>query len=168
MAVNLYGMTQELLAQLAAPGVDLETGEIDWQAYEERLSQMQGDWNEKACNVAMYIKGLDAEAEAIANAMKSMQDRIKAVNAHKERLSAYLLNMVKMMDKAPQNAFVKVGTRKSKSVHIIDSNLIPAEYMRQKPQPEPEPDKAKIKEAIESGLTINGAFIEEKTNLSIK
>lgn len=168
MAVNLYGMTQELLAQLDAPGIDLETGEIDWKAYEERISQMQGDWNEKACNVAMYIKGLDAEAESITNAMKAMGDRVKAVNAHKERLSTYLLNIMKMMDKAPQNAFVKVGTRKSKSVHIVDSNLIPAEYMRQKPQPEPEPDKTKIKEAIESGLTINGAFIEEKTNLSIK
>lgn len=130
--------------------------------------QTSRDWNEKACNVAMYIKGLDAEAESITNAMKAMSDRVKAVNAHKERLSTYLLNMMQMMDKAPKNAFVKVGTRKSKSVHIIDSNLIPAEYMRQKPQPEPEPDKAKIKEAIESGLTINGAFIEEKTNLSIK
>ena len=168
MAVNLYGMTQELLEQLAAPGVDTDTGEIDWEAYQQRLDKLQGDWNEKACNVAMYIKGLDAESAAIADALKSMQKRIKSVNAHKDRLSEYLLNMVRLMDKMPQNAYVKVGTRKSKSVHIVNSGMIPSEYMRQKPTPAPEPDKTKIKEAIESGITIEGAFIEEKTNLSIE
>ena len=59
-----------------------------------------------------------------------------------------------------------LSLRKSKSVEILDMELLPATYITSKTTISA--DKKAIKEAIESGLSIPGATIKENHNLQIK
>ena len=58
------------------------------------------------------------------------------------------------------------GLRKSESVDIINPVKIPAQYLNT--VVEYKPDKIKIKEAIKSGIEIEGAEIVTNNNLNIK
>jgi hypothetical protein len=164
--VNLYKISQNLFEQLSAPGVDLETGEIDGFAYEAALAKLSMDFDEKALNVAKYIKSIEAESDAIKSAMKPMQDRIDINNRRAEYLKKYLLNMCAMQDRWPSDAQVKLSSRKSTSVNIVDESLIPAEYVAQKVVESI--DKRLIGHDLKAGRIIAGAELEEKQNLQIK
>lgn len=164
--MNLFELTQDLLEQLQAPGVDTETGECDWDAYTKRLDELEGSFDEKALNVAKYIENLRAEAGAHKEAMARMKARMDAKNAHAERLAEYLLNMCKAADRWPEDSEVKIGKRKSSSVHIVDSNLLPETFVRV--VTDRVPDKTAIRDAIKAGEIVPGASIEWKENLSIK
>jgi len=162
--MNLYDLSLELLQQLAAPGVDTETGECDWAAYEQRLSELSGSWNDKGCAVAKYILNLEAEAEARKEAAKRIAETARHQEAHATRLKAYLLAMCERTGQWPSDLQVKVSSRKSKSLAIDDESKIAKKYWK----PSPLLDKVAITKAIKDGVKVNGARIVEKSNLQIK
>ena len=56
------------------------------------LNQLDENFQEKAVNVAMYVRNLETESAAIAEAEKEMSARKKALNNKADRLKNYLLS----------------------------------------------------------------------------
>ena len=139
--------------------VDPETGEIldDTSV----LDSLMMERDEKVENIALYIKNLKAEADAIRSEEKNLAVRRKSCESRAERLRTYLANNLQGEKfKTPR---VAISWRRSEAVQIDDLQQIPAAYLRYK---DPEPDKTAIKEAIKNGIDIQGA--ELVTNLSMQ
>lgn len=164
--MNLYNLTQELIDQLNAPGINTETGEVDQKAYEQHLNSLSMSFDEKALNVAKYIKSLDAEAEAIKEAIAGMKSRMDSLNKKSEYLSSYLLNQCIVADRWPSDSYVAIKTRKSSSLEIFDESETPKLY--EVWEHSVRFDKVAIKESIKNGIPVPGAGIVDKQNLQIK
>ena len=141
--------------------IDPETGEIVGDT--EALDDLVLARDEKIENIALWIKNLKAEAEAIRNEEKALADRRRAAENKVERLKSYLaynLNGEKF-----KTSKVSISWRKSVSVDVPDVFQLPDEYVKYK---DPEPNKQLIKEAIKKGFDVEGATLVENTNLIIK
>lgn len=109
--VNLYILADEIENVLNNLEIDEETGEIlNYQA----LENLRVDFEEKAENVACYIKNLSSESKAMKLEEKNLAARRKAVENLAERLINYLKNnMVKMKKDKIVSPRVAVSFRKS-------------------------------------------------------
>jgi hypothetical protein len=67
-----------------------EFEDLPAQAIADTLEGLQGDFEHKAISVAAYIRTMEAEATAIAEARKSMERRQQSLERHAERLREYL------------------------------------------------------------------------------
>lgn len=168
---TLYEINQELIEFLEngfnLACVDMETGEIDEQKAAEYLEALQIEWTEKVENIALYIKNLDAEAEAIKEEEKSLKARREAKEKKAERLREYLKTSMLTSNKQKfETAKVALSFRASKSVIIDDMENLDKSYITEKVTYSA--DKTAIKKAIESGWTVEGARIEVNQNLQIR
>lgn len=145
--------------------VDIETGEIlDFEAFQ----QLQMERSEKIENIALWIKNLNAESDAIKVEADKLLERKKAIDNKAERLKKYLFEI--LSGEKFSSSKVVVSYRKSSTVEIDDSFIDWAkdnhpEYLKFK---EPEVDKIAVKQAINSGQVIVGARIVDKQNIQIK
>jgi len=139
--------------------VDLETGEI---IDEQALAGLQMARDEKVENIALWIKDLKAEAEALKAEKLALAHRQQVAENKAESLKNYLTAFLNG-DKF-KTAKVAISYRSSKSVNIYDEELIPKDFITY----EPKYNKADIKKAIDDGLDISGAEIIEKTSIQIK
>jgi hypothetical protein len=67
-----------------------EIEELPAEVIADTLEGLQGNFEHKAISVGAYIRSLEAEASAIKEARKSMEQRQKALEQHAERLRDYL------------------------------------------------------------------------------
>lgn len=144
---------------------DEETGEVLFD--EENLTELELERNKKLEAVALYIKSLEAEAEAMKAEAKKLADRKEAKERKAERLRSYISNSMQALgDTKLETAKVALSFRKSESVDVYDPVLLPAEYTKTKTTVTP--DKTAIKAAIKAGQEVAGATLEVKQNLQIK
>lgn len=164
MNKSLFGITEELLQIFENIEIDEETGEL---LNLEQLEEIQGEFDDKASNIALYIQELQAQAEAIKKKREALNDRQKSTTNKAERLKTYLSDMMNRAGKTKvETDNVRISFRKSESVDILDESLIPEEYINTKLTVTP--DKVSIKKAIKSGQEILGAMLIENQNLQIK
>lgn len=164
MNKSLFGITEELLQIFENIEIDEETGEL---LNLEQLEQIQGEFDDKASNIALYIQELQAQAEAIKNKSESLKERQKSTTNKAERLKAYLSEMMNRAGKTKvETDDVRISFRKSESVDILDQSLIPEGYLNEKITVAP--NKTEIKKAIKNGQDIAGAILIENQNLQIK
>ena len=138
--------------------IDPETGEID----EEMLNALEMEKEAKLENVALWIKDLKAEAEAIKNEEASLKKRRESSTNKMESLKRYLtwaLDGNKF-----KTSRVAISYRKSESVKISEDANVPEQYRRVKW----EPDKTALKDALKAGETFDGISLEEKQSIQIK
>ena len=131
------------------------------QAYFDTLESIEGEFEEKAENIAVFIKTLNAEAEAIKNEKQKLEARMKAKENKAKWLKNYLLNAMNAIgSKKIETAKVKITTRlNAESVKCSDEQNCMEWLMKNnqfdllgyKP---PEFSKSKVKDAINSGLEI--------------
>lgn len=133
---------------------------------EERLQLTQNNLQEKAVNYSYIIKQseyevdiIDAEIERL---MKMKKSRQKAVENLKERLSDAMQHFGIDEIKSPT---MKLSFRKSETIEITDEKLIPVKFLIEQPA---KVSKSAIKDAIKSGESVNGAFVQINYNLQIK
>ena len=140
--------------------VDTDTGEI---IDEDMLKHLQMQRDTKIENVALWIKDLKAESEAIAQEVKNLNHRKKVAENKAESLRKYLEYVLDGQKfKTPK---VSVSYRKSESVEITDINALDKRFLRYK---DPEPDKKAIKKAIKDGeLIIDGARLVVNQNMIV-
>ena len=139
--------------------IDEESGEI---MNVDALEALEIEKNAKIENVALYIKNLAAEAAAIREEEKALQDRRKAKENKAEALKKYLsfcLNGAKF-----ESSKVGIAWRKSTALEIEDGAILPLQFVKVKE----EYDKTKIKEALKSGEEIEGCRLVERNNINIK
>lgn len=161
----LYLIAQEYRQDLAK----LADLDLDPQTLADTLESLGGELQTKAQNVALFVRSLEADADAARQWAKDATDRAKAMEARAERIRDYLASSLETCGvEKIEGPGVVIGFRKSSAVVIDGEDLIPAEYMRQKPAPAAEPDKAAIAAAIKAGNEVPGAHIEQRRSLQIR
>ena len=141
--------------------IDEETGEI---IDPEKLESLEMEREKKIEGVALWVKNWKAESAALKAEKEAFAAREKSANKKIEGLENWL-SYALAGSKLSTNR-VSISFRKSESVEIIDSNVVPKKYLRVKI--EKTPDKTLIKEALKNGLKVRGCTLKEKQNISIK
>lgn len=152
---TLYDIDEKILAC-----IDQETGEI---IDPEQLDALQIEREAKLENVALWIKDLKAEAEALKAEKQAFADRQKAAEAKAESLKKWLADA--LGGEKFKTTRVAVSFRKTKSVQVSDIWALDESFIK---YAEPTADKSAIKKAIEAGQEVNGATLVESLSLSIK
>ena len=132
------------------------------------LDNIEASFNDKAVNVAMYIRNQEAEAEAIDEATKAMTARSKALKAKAGRMKQYLLDEMKATQTTQIRCpFFAVSVRQNPySVKIaLGTSLPDALLLPAKPRG---PDKKAIKSLLEDGVDVEGCSLERGESLVIK
>lgn len=141
--------------------VDADTGEV---IDEMMLDQLRMERDQKIENVALWIKELRAEADAIKAEVKNLNDRKIVAENKAESLKRYL--EYALGGEKFKTCRVSVSYRKSESVQIDDLEALDKRFLKYK---DPEPDKTAIKKAIKDGeLIVDGARLVVNTNMIIK
>ncbi len=144
-------------------------------AWYDTLTGIEEEFEDKAENVAQYIKCLRAEAEDIREEEKSLAARRKSKEKRAESLTRYLLGCMKQMRREKiETARCKLSVKKNpESVQCADEDALArqlaalgrADLIRVKP---PELDKTAVKKALQAGEIISGAALGRTESLIIK
>lgn len=151
--MNLYEINEEMLNC-----IDAETGEVDTAKLDE-LTMLR---DEKLENIALWIKDLKAEAEALKAEKQAFAARQSAAEHRAESLKNYLTGF--LHGEKFKTTRCAISFRKTESVKITNELELPPEFT----SVEIKADKNAIKQAIKSGQTVTGAEIVEGISCSIK
>lgn len=152
---------QQLVNELIDNGAEL-TPEL-----ELALQITKDNFHSKSENYGYITKQFDAEMDIIDNEIKRLQQAKKTREKAIERLKANIemaMNTFEV-DKI-ETPLIKISFRKSESVEVEDVNNLPNEFKVIKLSETA--DKLKIKDAIKSGILIDGCSIKTNRNLNIK
>lgn len=138
--------------------IDEETGEI---LNADALDFLELERDTKIENIALWIKNLKAEAEAVKKQKEAFYQREKALTNKAERLKEYLAN--NLMGEKFKTDRVVLSWRKSQAVEV-DDNFSDERFIKY----EPKISKSEIKDALKSGEVIEGARLIENNSLQIK
>ena len=158
--MTLYEINSEIMSC-----IDMETGEV---IDTEKLNELQLERDAKIENVALWIKELKAEAEAIKQEKLALADRQRVAENKAESLKnwlAYALNGEKF-----KTAKCSVSFRITESVEVTEEGLESLmnghdELLTYKA---PEPNKKAIKQALKDGLNVAGVQLVQNTSTIIK
>ena len=159
--MTIYEIDNEIMSC-----IDMETGEV---IDTDKLNDLQMERDAKIENVALWIKELKAEAEAIRNEKQALADRQRVAENKVESLKnwlAYVLNGEKF-----KTAKCSISYRNSESVEVTEEGLeaLMREHEDLLTYKTPEPNKKANKDAIKNdGLTVAGVQLEQKTRTIIK
>lgn len=155
---TLYELTGQFL-EIYNMDIDDETKldtleAIDWTT----------DYENKVEGYVKVIKSLEADIEARKNEKKRLDGLNKSDQTKIDNLKAALAtSMAETGQTKVDTTLFKVGFRKSEAV-VVDEEKLPKKYQIVSYKP----DKKTLKELLNSGATIRGAHIEERSNLSIR
>lgn len=141
--------------------IDEETGEV---FLTEDLDKLDVERTEKIENIALYVKNLKCEAEAIKNEINNLKMRAEIKEKKAERLTNYLDEI--LGGEKLETSKVALSYRKSTAVKIENEELLPDEFMTIKT--DKKPNKVAIAKLLKNGETIIGCELIEKQNLQIK
>lgn len=152
--MKLYEINEAILAC-----VDPDTGEADT----EKLDELMLMREEKLENLALWVKDLKAEADAIKAEEKALAERRQAKERKAESIMQYLEKA--LAGQKFETSRAVCSFRKSQKVEITDLDKIPDDYLRYS---KPTADKTAIKAAIKDGIIIEGAALVDSVTMSIK
>lgn len=163
--MSLYELTNDLLRIEEI----IENAEVDEKQQAEEIKNIiKQELNNKAVNIAYYIRNLESN---IAE-KKAEEKRIKEIRQAEEKRLAnfknYVIENMLVLDKKKIVTSVgNLGVRTSKSVNVeIDPSNLEDKYKREKITVEA--DKKALKEALQNGIEIEGVELVESFNLSIR
>jgi hypothetical protein len=164
--LNLYQLSAkyiEALDFLTDPEMDLPI-----EAINDTLEGLSGGLEEKAVNVAKFLRNLEATAEAIKEAEADMAKRRRAFESRVKWLKSYLKDSMENTGITKiECPFFKLSIQKNPvSVEVFDENLIPEQF--KEVVTTWKIDKNAIKEALKNGETVAGAMLLNGTRLAIK
>jgi hypothetical protein len=163
-SIRLYELSADYLAALDALA---EIDDLPPEAINDTLAGLAGAWEDKALNVARYVRNLEAEATAIEDARKRMDARAKATANRAARLKEYLKNELERTGLKPKAPDLALRLQANPpSVAIDDATLIPDDYRRT--ETVTTILKAEIANALKAGLPIPGTHLERSQRLVIQ
>lgn len=161
--LRLYEVADNYLSALN----DLaEIEDLPPEAIADTLEALQGEFEDKALNVARYIRNLEAEAFAIEDAKKRMEARARAAANQAARLKAYLkgeLERTGLKIKAPDLA-LRIQNNPP-SVVVEDERALPEAFKMT--ETTVRLLRAEIARALKAGEAVAGARLEQSTRLVI-
>jgi len=139
--MNLYDYGDELAAKISAVQQMIEDGEdVDAPTVQAALREMvsaEGDMHDKVSNVALYIRELKAQAEAVKAEQDRLAKRRASLVRRAESLTDYLLGALQQhgIDQV-KTPLVTVSVRVNPwSVEVADAKVLPPEYLTVKVEP---------------------------------
>lgn len=161
--MNLYEIDAAITAL-----VDPETGEIADLTKLEELSMAR---DQKLENVACWYKNLTAEAQAIKNEEKALEDRRRAAERKADSLKRYLENALN--GEKFQTPKCAINFRHTTSVKIEDEGAFiewaervgRRDYLKYSA---PVPNKTEIGKSLKLGIEIPGAGLSEGLSIGVK
>ena len=164
--LTLYEVADQYLGDLRK----LQEMDIDDKTFEDTLEGLSGDLEVKATNVALFIRNLEANADAIKAAEKGMAERRKAVEAKVDRIRQYLLdNMLRTgINKIECPYFVLSVRKNPPAVEVFNQDLISTDFFDIPEPPPPILNKNRLKDALKAGEIIEGAKLTQGSSLQIK
>jgi hypothetical protein len=160
--MNLYEITQEQISinNLLEESMGELTPEL-----EEALKLNLDNFNAKAEGYVKAIKNYKAEEDAIAEEIKRLQEKKKVCQNAQARMKEALKTAMDVFDTPKvQAGLFKISLTKSEAVNIVDEDAIPEEYKKIKY----EVSKTDIKNAIKSGVKVEGAELVENKSITIR
>lgn len=170
--MKLYELTNQWNAFQDA----IDNGEFDDpELIHDTLESIGEEFDEKCEHIALLIKNLTAEADAIKTEAKNLSDRAANKERTVERLKNYLSqNLLMIGQETLETPRCKLSFRKSEALQIYDeAKLLDAcrisgiEGLVQTVE-QNKFDKKNIKDAIKNGAVLAGASIVTNKNLQIK
>lgn len=164
--MNLYKIANEY-QEILSKTFDEETGEINENAV-ALLEIVKDSMNEKGIAVASYIKNIQAEKKAIAEAKEEMALRESRLNKRIDYLTQYLQsNMERCGINEIKSPWFVIKLKKCPlSVNVINENLITNNYKNTKEITTI--DKLKIKVDLLAGAIIPGVELHQNNRLEIR
>lgn len=160
---NLFNLKQSYLflkEMMLDPGVDTE-------AVQGTLESLAGAIEEKADGYAYIISEIEAQQELIKSEIARLFDLSRVIENKKEAMKQNLLTaMVATENTKFKTPFHSFGIGLNKFIYIQDETVLDSDYIVEKVTRAA--DKKKIKEAIESGVKVKGAIINERPSLQIR
>ena len=144
--------------------VDRDTGEISEEGL-SALDELELTLDEKLTNTALYLKGVEAERDAVAKAAKELSARAAIHGKQADRLREYLrANMERVGHEGLSDPRVKLGWRSSTAVVVDADASLPVELLCVKTAP----DKKAIGDLLKAGTEVEGCRLETRRNLQVK
>lgn len=164
MSNTLYEISQDYSQAL----VELEELDLPEEAVRDTLEGLQGELEQKAVNVAAFIRNLENTARGIKEAEQAMAKRRRTIENRVKAIKDYLLtNMVHTGIQKIESPLFVLGVRKNPpSVVVDDPESLPADYRREVISVQP--DKTGIKNALKAGQLVPGAHLVNGVSLSIR
>lgn len=162
--LRLYEITDSFLQTLEALA---EMEDLPQEAIADTLEGLAGTFQDKALNVAAYIRTLEAEAVAIEEAYKRMEQRQRSLRHHADRLRQYLKQQMERTGLTKiKNCQLLMRVQANPPSVVIDSeNQIPNAF--REIITTTKLLKAEIGKALKAGESIPGAHLEQSTRLVI-
>ncbi len=162
MKKRLYEIEQQYLEISEALAYGELTPELE-QALEITREELQT----KAVNYGFIIKEAECDIEVISSEIARLTAMKKAEQRRIDLLKERIENAMQMFGiEKVDSPVMKLSLRSSESVEIINESQLDAKYVTEKTTYTP--NKAKIKEAIKAGETVEGAVLRQNSNLQIR
>lgn len=166
--MNIYQIDSEI-ERIYEDAIDTETGEIR-EEFLEQLDSLHMERERKVENVALWYKNTQAEAKAIAEEIKALQGRKKALDTKSEWQERYL--EYALHGQRFETPKVSVTYRKSTTVEFDDEeafcrvNAGLPELVTTKV--ERKPNKTEIRKLLKDGYLLGGVHLVDHQNMQIK
>lgn len=161
---SLYQIELELADALASVEVDYETGEIIGL---DRVEALQIGLHDKVLNIGRYIQNQASLLDAMKNAKKAIDERMKTTERRIDAMKKLMLKgMQDLNAKRIEEGDICLSLRKTASVDVYDESLVAPEYWTEKVTRSI--SKTAIKDAIKAGADVQGARIAESFSVQIK
>lgn len=160
----------ELAAEYRAARDRMEESGFDKQTIADTLDGMAGDFEAKAIAIAKIARNLEADADAISDAIKAMCERSAIIASRAATLRKYLMDSMVAtgIRKVSCPYFVVSVHNNPPAVVVEDEDHIPAQFWVQQSPPPARIDKVALKASINAGDEVPGARIESSTRVDIK
>ena len=164
--MTLYEINKQL-ADAIAHGVNPETGELE---NLDEVMELQLAHDEKVENIALYVKNLRAECEAIKTEEQRLKERRERSEKKAERLTVILES--ELAGEKFSTARCNISYRKSKSLDVADEQSLLAWLERNGHEDcinrKASVAKSAVTKLIEGGADVPFAAVAEHNNMRIQ
>ena len=141
--------------------------EMESEALVDTLASLQDAIEDKAENIAKFIRNLEADAKIIREEEQRLTERRRAIEAKVDKLKMYLQEQLETagLQKVKRPTITVAIQANPPSVDVIDETLIPADFLI--PQPA-KVDKKSILERLKKGEAIPGVTLKQTKGVRIR
>lgn len=145
----------------------IDNPDIPREMIDQALNEVMDSIQDKAVNIAKFMKNIDTEVEQIKLEEQRLAARRRSLVNKSEGLKEYLYEQMKAINlqkfKTPLFSF---GIQKNPpSVDIFDESKVPVCYLVEQA---PTVDKKAILEALKAGIEVTGTRIKQSEGLRIR
>ena len=163
--MKLYEIKDDILKLLDI--IENELPEDIIKEAEQWLDKLESSFDEKAFNIARYIKNLEAESLAFKTEKDRLARRQKALDNKAKGLKDYLSIMMNRLgkDKIKDDLFTLAMQNNPPSVDVIEQSKIPKEYWVEQ---DPVLDKKHLLKDLKEEKEIPGCSIKRTKSIRIR